>query len=197
MSKIYVARHGETDWNAMAKIQGHTPHVPLNEKGREQAHALRKKVSRIGVNHIFSSDQLRAKETAEIVNLDLGLDIVLDERLRERNFGNLEGKIFHDISEDDWAKFDTNPKAFNAESSREMYDRVKSFLDETRKTTKGNVLLVSHGGTLKMVLHHEKYDEFNEKEFRKDFLVPLPNAGLIELGKRPANQELESHSPIK
>jgi broad specificity phosphatase PhoE len=188
MSKIYIARHGETDWNARAKLQGQTAHVPLNDKGKEQALALLEKCREIGFNEIHASDLARAKETAEILNDDLGLGITFDKRLREVSFGDWEGRIFHDISKDEWARFNENPKAFNAETHEEVSDRMKSFLDEIRKKAKGNVLVVSHGGALKVAIHLDKYGEFKKKEFLKDFLVPIKNAGLIELAGGPANQ---------
>jgi len=186
MSKIYLTRHGETDWNAKRMLQGHTD-TSLNETGRAQAEALAKEAVKLGIKHIFSSDLLRAKETAEIVGESLGLDIVFDKRLRELGFGDFEGRDYYTISEQEWAGFNENPESFNAETKQQLYDRVKNFLGEICGKNLGNVLVVSHGGALKMFLFCEKYAEFDKDEFQKDFFVRLQNAKIIEF-KGLANQ---------
>ena len=88
---IYLSRHGETDWNAEGRWQGHTD-KPLNDNGRGQARALAESLRRTGLAGVVSSDLLRARETAEIVAAALGLTIdYFDPDLRERTIGVFEG----------------------------------------------------------------------------------------------------------
>lgn len=89
--QLYLARHGETDWNAAGRWQGHTD-IPLNAKGRAQAAAAADALQGVGLSGIVSSDLSRAYETARIVGERLGLPIAyVDTDLRERAFGPFEG----------------------------------------------------------------------------------------------------------
>jgi 2,3-bisphosphoglycerate-dependent phosphoglycerate mutase len=91
MRRILLARHGETEWNALGKLQGHTD-VPLNEAGRAQARALAAQLAGAGIAAIVTSDLVRARETGEIVAAALGLGApAIEPALRERRFGVFEG----------------------------------------------------------------------------------------------------------
>jgi probable phosphoglycerate mutase len=88
---VFLARHGETDWNVQGRWQGHTD-IPLNEKGREQARRVAVALRGAGVSGLVSSDLSRAHETARIVGAELGLDVAyVDADLRERMLGAFEG----------------------------------------------------------------------------------------------------------
>ncbi len=88
---LYLARHGETDWNAEGRWQGHTD-VPLNENGRAQARALAAVLRSHRLAGVVASDLQRAHETARIVAVELGLEVAyVDHELRERSFGVFEG----------------------------------------------------------------------------------------------------------
>ena len=90
MATLLLIRHGETDWNASGRLQGHTDR-PLNDYGRRQARELADRLSDDAIAAIYASDLSRAKETAEIVGARLGLPVVVDADLRERNWGSWEG----------------------------------------------------------------------------------------------------------
>ena len=90
MTTLLLVRHGETDWNAEGRLQGHTDR-PLNEHGRNQAKELADRLAGEGADAIYASDLARAKETAEIVGARLGLPVMIDADLREKNWGNWEG----------------------------------------------------------------------------------------------------------
>lgn len=91
MRRILLARHGETEWNALGRWQGHTD-IPLNEAGRAQARSLAAGVASAGIATVVTSDLLRARETGEIVATALGLGApVVEPALRERRFGVFEG----------------------------------------------------------------------------------------------------------
>ena len=88
---IYLLRHGQTDWNLERRIQGHLD-IPLNETGKKEALVCLEKLSSLDIDKIISSDLIRAKETAQIINEKLHLPIHFDSRLREVNLGNLQGR---------------------------------------------------------------------------------------------------------
>lgn len=90
-ASLYLARHGETDWNRVGRWQGHTD-IPLNDLGRSQAEALALALRDRRLARVFASDLARARETAEIVARRLALPpVAVDPALRERGFGCFEG----------------------------------------------------------------------------------------------------------
>ena len=88
--KIYIARHGQTDWNSQHKAQGRTD-IPLNETGIKQAEALRDNIKNIKFTAVYASPLKRAAKTAEVAT-DNKYNIIFDDRLVERSFGDYEGK---------------------------------------------------------------------------------------------------------
>jgi len=154
MTTLLLARHGETDWNAQQRWQGHAD-TPLNESGREQARRLADEVERADV--VYSSDLARARETAEIVGARLGLPVLVDERLRERGFGSWEGLTMAEI--DDrfadsvlrWRQGD-GPGADDAEAFDAFARRVQSFVEDVvDRHPDEEVLVVAHGGTIRVI----------------------------------------------
>jgi probable phosphoglycerate mutase len=91
MATLLLIRHGETDWNAEHRWQGHAD-VPLNARGRDQAKALAEELAPEGVDAIYASDLSRARDTAEIVGERLGVPVVLDPDLREIDVGSWDGE---------------------------------------------------------------------------------------------------------
>src|SRR6266545_5850147 len=121
MTTILLVRHGETDWNAERRVQGHSD-TPLNETGRAQAVALADALEGKEIDAVYSSDLLRAHETARIVAKRRGLEVTAIRDLRERNFGTWEGLTDEEI-------FDRFPHARHgswgdAETKDEMAGRV-------------------------------------------------------------------------
>ncbi|NEV61222.1 histidine phosphatase family protein [Thiorhodococcus minor] len=91
VTRLCVTRHGETDWNNSGILQGWTD-VPLNDRGREQSHALAQALSGAGFTQVCSSPLCRCLETAEIVAADLGLPAPrASDGLKERHFGDVQG----------------------------------------------------------------------------------------------------------
>jgi uncharacterized phosphatase len=152
MTTILLVRHGETDWNAERRIQGHSD-TPLNDTGRAQARALLEELGEEQLDAVYSSDLLRAHETARIVAQAKGLEVTAIRDLRERNFGTWEGMTDEEI----FARF---PEAAtgswgDAETKPEMAARVVGALQRIAETHPGGrVLVVSHGGPLRAVLTH-------------------------------------------
>ncbi|KAM0039697.1 putative phosphoserine phosphatase [Helianthus debilis subsp. tardiflorus] len=96
-TEIVVVRHGETEWNAEKRIQGHLD-VDLNDVGRQQAVAVAERLSRESkISAVYSSDLKRALETAEtIASRCGGLQVIQDPNLRERHLGDLQGLVYAD-----------------------------------------------------------------------------------------------------
>ena len=165
---IYLVRHGQTDWNAVHKIQGHFD-IPLNQAGREEALICGQKIQTLKPDKIISSDLTRAKETAEIINQFFHLPISLDARLREVNYGDLEGILTKDVQEATWETFYNDPHALKAEALEDVYKRVKSFFDDINPAE--NTLLITHGGVIRMIMYLvQQRPVFSCAECRKIFL---------------------------
>lgn len=90
--KIIFWRHGQTDQNLAARIQGITDN-PLNETGIAQAKAVAPEIAQLGITKIYSSSLYRAQQTAQTVAEIIGLPINIDERLRERSYGDRKSVV--------------------------------------------------------------------------------------------------------
>jgi broad specificity phosphatase PhoE len=93
---FYFLRHGQTDWNAEGRFQGHSD-IPLNALGLSQAHEAARVLVQSPVDIIVASPLVRALRTAEIVAERLGKPIVLEDGLKERTFGRFEGLIVNEV----------------------------------------------------------------------------------------------------
>ena len=93
MLTLYLARHGETDYNHEGRLQGQLP-VPLNERGRSQAKRLARRMAEIPLDAIVSSDLPRALGTAEIVAEVKGLPVQTNAGWRERNLGHWQNNLY-------------------------------------------------------------------------------------------------------
>ena len=145
MKLIYV-RHGETDWNTLKKLQGWTD-IPLNEKGREQARKTCDLLKEYTFDRIVCSPLLRAKQTAEIINEERQVPLIVDERIRERGFGTLEGSPFTQADFAQWWKSNFDCSTVGMEPMSVLFARVAALIDELQeKYPEETVLLVSHGG---------------------------------------------------
>jgi probable phosphoglycerate mutase len=152
---LLLARHGETDWNRDGRFQGHAD-PPLNERGRRQAHALTDLLADEPLEAIYSSDLLRAQETAQIVAMQRRMDVILDPQLRERDVGEWSGLTFAEIEE----RFPNQIQAWRegritvGESREALSERVLAAAQRISAAhPAGVVLVVSHGGALRMLRH--------------------------------------------
>ena len=148
MTTLYLARHGETDWNRELRIQGSSD-IDLNELGRAQAQALAQELEHVELDAIYSSDLSRARQTAEAVAATHGLEVRLDARLRERAFGSWEGLTREDVRAlPEGSKHD-------GESDDELRERVLEAIQAIADAHPGeDVLVVAHGGILNALWHH-------------------------------------------
>ncbi|MDQ3367923.1 MAG: histidine phosphatase family protein [Myxococcota bacterium] len=152
--RILLARHGETAWNALGRLQGHTD-IELNDAGREQARALAARVADRGVSAVWSSDLARARQTAAIVATTLGLAApTVEPALRERRFGVFEGltrdqcATQHPTAWQAWQAQTTAPPG--GEPREEVTARLAGVLTRIATAAGGTVLVVSHGGVMRL-----------------------------------------------
>lgn len=157
---LYVIRHGETEWNKKKILQGWL-NSNLTKEGKEAADNLRKKFKEdnIKIDQIYTSTQKRAIDTAEIINKDFNLEITKLDELKELGFGKWENMCIDDIYkeyEEDYNIYINSPKDYTptcgGESYEELYERVERALDIILSSNKENILVVTHGVTLKVIV---------------------------------------------
>lgn len=155
MTRLLIVRHGETDWNATARVQGHHD-VPLNDVGRQQAERAAAVLAREPVAAVYASDLARAEETARILAAPHSLPVTVTPNLRERHWGAWQGRTMVELEEQDAATYGrlrsgewVTPEM--AEEYEALQDRVVS---ETRRIAEAHrgetVVLATHGGPVKV-----------------------------------------------
>lgn len=175
--EIWLARHGETDANAEGRVQGSID-PPLNERGREQARALAAEAAGLGLRALYTSHQLRARETAAIVAEAVGLEPRIDERFAESFRGEWEGRLIAEIKRDDpdaWSGSLAVDPCFRfpgGESLEEHGDRVEAALADVARGPLP-ALVVCHGGTIRRALAKRRPESLTD--------LAVPNGSLIEV----------------
>jgi broad specificity phosphatase PhoE len=183
VTTVLLTRHGETDWNNERRWQGHADR-PLNERGREQARALAAELAGRSVDAIYSSDLLRARETAEIVGAELGLEVRIDAGLREVDVGTWSGLAHGEIERNDpegFRRWQEGGKGWElGESYEEMGERVVAAVTTIAAEHPGETLLVvTHGGSIRACRATAAGLEYNEA--RVSGLGSTENCAVVEL----------------
>lgn len=202
---VVLVRHGETDWNATKRFQGHTD-IPLNPLGIEQAKALASHIRQLEIaiqrpiaQRCVSSDLGRAHETARIL-WDGKHDLLLDPRLRERNYGDLSG-----LTGDEMAL--QHPEAFKGLKSRDPHSPLpggeslhqfnqrvlQAFHTILASHPEEDLLLVAHGGVLDCIYRLCKAEPL---EKHRDWLLPNAALNLLQVKKVTAKAAASSISQL-
>ena len=148
--KIYVIRHGETDVNLENKINS-LNEDDLNKTGIMQAKQVGRLLAEIDYDFIISSPLIRTKHTAELLNVK-NKKISFDNRLIERDAGVFTKQSLDNIDSDDWWNLNPKEDYKDAETVKNVLDRIYEFLDELKKQYKDEtILLVTHGGVSKAI----------------------------------------------
>jgi len=148
--KLYVVRHGQTDWNINEKIQGQKD-IELNDTGILQARSLKEEFNKLDVDLIMCSPLKRARKTAEIINQDKKLEIIYREELIERGLGDFEGKDC-ETEEDEIYNYYKNDSKMNVEPVVELCNRINKLLNEIKTNYSTNtIILVTHSGTARAI----------------------------------------------
>lgn len=172
--KLYVTRHGETEFNVLHKISG-TTDVELTDKGKEQAAKLAELLADKNIDLIISSPMKRAQDTARAIAQKCNVDILIDERLKEQDYGIYEGM------DPKTSEFQSDRRHFalrcpQGESKLQLAARAYALLDDIKdKYSDKTVLLVCHGGTCRVI--HTYFHDMTNEEF---FGFKMDNCGIQE-----------------
>lgn len=150
---IYFVRHGETEWNKRKILQGHKD-SSLTLKGRENAEKLGKILRNKNIEIIYTSDLGRCVQTAEIINKYLKVKLIKTKKLRERDFGFLNGRPNKEV-EKTLNLSDPNEKAPKGESFNQLKNRIINFIKSLKKKKSEAVLLITHGGALRAIFNRD------------------------------------------
>jgi len=153
---LWFVRHGESTWNASGFVQGQASGPVLTRKGRNEAANIAGSLAGARISAIYTSDLQRARETAEIVGRAVRIAPQSDPALRERNFGQAQGRPHSELPsaasgiEIDRV-VDADARPAEGESLTELYERVATFIDELEmRAPEDDVLVVTHGGVIRV-----------------------------------------------
>ena len=159
-TEIILIRHGETEWNSQKRMQGHS-NSNLSEVGRGQIQALGELMKNVSFDHIYSSDSLRTRQTAEAITQYSGHTLQFDQRIREKNLGVFEGLTSTEAKErhpEIYRLFKTagaNYVIDEGESTQQLLERAFEFIEEIRlRHPQERVVMVTHGGVVRVLMKH-------------------------------------------
>lgn len=181
--KLYLTRHGETDWNLQNRIQGQTDTL-LNENGRGQAKELANRLKAgYGIRTIYTSRQKRAQETAEVIGQTIHVTPIVKEGLEEISLGKWEGYTWHQVREQfpeeyqAWYENRRYQVPPEGESYQQLLDRLLPALSDIFEENVENVLVVAHSAVI-MTLMSDIYNTPFE-EMAKNYKTG--NTGIVEI----------------
>ena len=158
MAKLYLIRHGETDYNNALRFQGQTD-IPLNQKGIEQAEKVAGFLKDVPLQAIFTSSLQRARTTAEIIGRAKGLEPQATDALREMSFGIWENMNSKDIQKKyakEWKDFFASPAKTKIPEGESMSDVQKRAYPEVQRILdqypEGDVAFIAHGGIIRVLI---------------------------------------------
>ena len=157
--RVVLWRHGQTEWNMAGRLQGQTD-VPLDEVGREQAQIAARLLQTLKPSVIVSSDLSRAVDTARALADLSGLDVALDEGLRETFVGTWQGLTDAEIKERfpeeyaAWRQDHAHQRRGGGEIESEVAERAVQAIERALKTVpdQGTLVVVTHGGTARVTI---------------------------------------------
>ncbi|MGM0411415.1 MAG: histidine phosphatase family protein [Bacillota bacterium] len=181
MAKIYLTRHGETEWNLENRMQG-WKESQLTKSGERQAKWLSDRLADINFEAIYSSPLGRALETAKIICSDRKTEIKINENLKEMSFGNWEGKTSSEIKSnylDEYNRFWEEPHLFKGKSGetfKEVKNRVLPLIKEIISNYKNDILIVTHTVIIKILMAY-----FEERELSNLWDPPFIHQTCLNL----------------
>jgi broad specificity phosphatase PhoE len=186
-TRITLVRHGQTPWNAVGRWQGHAA-VPLNEQGRQQAEVVAQYLAEIKfeIDVLYSSDLVRATETAEIIGKYLGKEVLVDARFREMDAGEWQGLTVDEIKAWDGGRFEkmlSDPYNIARPSGECYYDQevraYEAVQDLLAAYPDQHIMVVAHEETIASILRAAV-----NMEIPLSCFVPgsyIPNTSLTEI----------------
>jgi broad specificity phosphatase PhoE len=190
VTKVFIVRHGATDWNHTKRAQGQAD-IPLNAEGRRQASRAAHELSREDIAAVYSSDLQRAYNTAHPIADAHGLEVIADPRFREIDQGEWEGLDTDEIRRrwpDLWGParhYSTRP---GGESPQQVRARALAGLKDAVETNPdGSIVLVSHGGTMRWLAA----EAFGYDDRRSARLRGVGNGAIVCLDAKVSDGKLE------
>ncbi|WP_295728206.1 histidine phosphatase family protein [uncultured Limosilactobacillus sp.] len=152
--ELYLVRHGQSEANAAHILQGSKVDTPLTEKGRQQAVATKERLAGIHFEQVFTSPLRRASETAAII-AGTSINVTFDPRLVEFDYGKWDGQRIEQLFQDypmvfQEGHFQDTWQISGGESYSATKQRLTSFMQSLPTECSGNILIVSHGMTIKL-----------------------------------------------
>ncbi|HHV13572.1 MAG TPA: histidine phosphatase family protein [Clostridiales bacterium] len=178
MVNLYLIRHGRQN-STLCNTD-----VPLSQEGIAQCELLRERLTKYRLDAIYSSDMLRARQTAEIINEAFGLPHGIRAEFREISFGLMEGKTdeyndehFREFYEEQSRLIEDIPYP-GGENGTSVYERAMPVLQELARSGKKDILIVTHGGVIRSILAAL----FGRNQARRFlFATSLENASITQL----------------
>lgn len=166
MTRLILIRHGETDWNIEGRWQGQAD-VALNQTGWSQAEDMARTLETVGVSAIYSSDLLRARQTAQVLADATGVPLKIDHRLREIHQGEWQGLLISEIQAryaQAYQERQRDPLGIappGGETAAQVRQRVVSATQAIlRQHPDETVAVVSHGFALAVLIAHLRGEPF-------------------------------------
>lgn len=186
-TRLCLVRHGETEWNAERRLQGHLD-IPLNARGLAQAASTARGLSSIRFNAAYCSDLSRARQTADAILRDRDARTTLRADLRERHYGIFQGKTYEEIAStlpDDYRRFKRREADYafpgGGESLAAFARRVEAALVAIAQRHAGeDVLVVTHGGVLDIA---HRLATGKALGAARDFAIPNAALNWLEHGE--------------
>lgn len=162
--RLYIIRHGETDWNVKRRLQGRSD-IPLNDEGRRLARITSEAMAAVPFTRVYTSPLKRAYETAMLIKGERDIPVIEESRIIEISFGEYEGlccaESGYNIPDIEFMNFFERPELYKpttgAESIEALRERTADFLEEITHNAdiKDETILVStHGAALRGLLSH-------------------------------------------
>jgi probable phosphoglycerate mutase len=199
MKTLHFVRHGESAWHKENRYAGHTD-IKLTAEGLAQAELLVSWALEVQPSNIYSSDLCRAIETARPMADHLGVNLIIDSRLREVNFGAVEGLTPGEMENrypklrEDFLNKPADTKMPGGESGRAALARALPLINEIIKSKDaGEVIIVCHGTLMRLISC--KLLDIDVNEYRRTFPKIL-NAGKISLSIEFFEGDTEKHSKV-
>jgi broad specificity phosphatase PhoE len=198
---LWLVRHGETDWNAKRRVQGHSDEARLTERGEHQVRGVASLLTGEDIEAVYTSDLGRARHSAEIIAAEVGAPVHVDARLRERSFGELEGSpdgllLPVHTGIDQGRIVDVGARVPGGESIEELAERCAEFFRWLRsRDHTSDVVVVAHGGSVRMLQAAADGRDpagltwspvANASVTRLDLPAPDAPASVIRAGPKPA-----------
>lgn len=189
MTKVFLVRHGATDWNINKRAQGQAD-IPLDDKGRLQALDVAKELATFDIKGVYSSDLQRAYDTAEPIAHAHGLEVVTDPDFREIDQGEWTGLPVAEI-ERKWPELWGTARHYNARPGGESPQQVRAralrgLRRAIESTPDGSIVVVSHGGTIRWLCAEALgYDDRASARLRG-----LGNGGIVSIKGEVENDKL-------